>query len=289
MTLCQLYQRLSIEDTIAPGLPAPQVPPLVPISPMYNPPQPVARVSTISSIGSVSPAPTPPRLSYVSSTSTASFPQPKTPTASVEESFAALNVNALQRPSQPAERKSSGSSNSLRRVFNRRPKQEADVSTTSLPRATQTPSHLLPPSHDTASMKSNDWLLKDTESTKTHADQISIASSDQASNAESMYWGPDDVHVNPWAQDRTSPEAPVNRQRVPTSNLEVVPPSQLPPMPVQRVESNKLYLPCEENKFAGFCKGAWKLQIGMKKAMGAEVCWIYRTIRFRAHETIVST
>ncbi|KAI1942731.1 hypothetical protein LOZ66_001137 [Ophidiomyces ophidiicola] len=27
-----------------------------------------------------------------------------------------------------------------------------------------------------------------------------------------------------------------------------------------------LYLPCEENKFAGFCKGAWKLQNAMKKS-----------------------
>lgn len=34
--------------------------------------------------------------------------------------------------------------------------------------------------------------------------------------------------------------------------------------------SRTLYLPSEENKFAGFCKGAWKLQIGMKKAFGAE-------------------
>lgn len=31
-----------------------------------------------------------------------------------------------------------------------------------------------------------------------------------------------------------------------------------------------MYLPSEENKYAGFCKGAWKLQLGMKKAMNAE-------------------
>ncbi|PGG97607.1 hypothetical protein GX51_07239 [Blastomyces parvus] len=32
---------------------------------------------------------------------------------------------------------------------------------------------------------------------------------------------------------------------------------------------NTLYLPSEENKYAGFCKGAWKMQTGTKKAMRA--------------------
>lgn len=32
-----------------------------------------------------------------------------------------------------------------------------------------------------------------------------------------------------------------------------------------------LYLPSEENNFAGFCKGAWKLQLGLKKAFTAEI------------------
>ncbi|PGH10736.1 hypothetical protein AJ79_05327 [Helicocarpus griseus UAMH5409] len=31
-----------------------------------------------------------------------------------------------------------------------------------------------------------------------------------------------------------------------------------------------LYLPSEENRFAGFCKGAWKLQTGARKAMRSE-------------------
>ncbi|KAK2802902.1 hypothetical protein FQN51_004165 [Onygenales sp. PD_10] len=35
-------------------------------------------------------------------------------------------------------------------------------------------------------------------------------------------------------------------------------------------DPSALYLPCEENGFAGFCKGAWKLQTGVKKAMRAE-------------------
>lgn len=30
--------------------------------------------------------------------------------------------------------------------------------------------------------------------------------------------------------------------------------------------SMRLYIPCEENNYAGFCKGAWRLQLGLKKA-----------------------
>ncbi|KKZ64980.1 hypothetical protein EMCG_09125 [[Emmonsia] crescens] len=34
--------------------------------------------------------------------------------------------------------------------------------------------------------------------------------------------------------------------------------------------TNTLYLPNEENKYAGFCKGAWKMQTGTQKAMRAD-------------------
>ncbi|OAX82052.1 hypothetical protein ACJ72_03594 [Emergomyces africanus] len=37
--------------------------------------------------------------------------------------------------------------------------------------------------------------------------------------------------------------------------------------PVVENDTNTLYLPNEENKYAGFCKGAWKLQTGTRKAM----------------------
>jgi hypothetical protein len=259
MTLCQLYQRLSEEAPIV----------LVPAT--FTPPQHVARVSTVSTIGSVSPAPTPPRLSYVSTTSTASFPQPTTP---VHESLAGLTITPPQQVPPPTQRRSSGSSRSLIGVFTRRSKPAPDASTATLTQNTHVPPHLQPQANDAASMRSDDWLLKETDPSRSHADQVSIISSDQASNEDSMYWGPDDInHINPWVDPPTheAPKPLNQHHRVPTSNLEVVQQSQLPPVPIQRVESTKLYLPCEENKFAGFCKGAWKLQIGMKKAMTAEV------------------
>lgn len=37
-------------------------------------------------------------------------------------------------------------------------------------------------------------------------------------------------------------------------------------LPISSGTSMSLYLPCEENSFAGFCKGAWKMQLGLKKA-----------------------
>ncbi|KAL1983284.1 hypothetical protein VTN96DRAFT_306 [Rasamsonia emersonii] len=37
------------------------------------------------------------------------------------------------------------------------------------------------------------------------------------------------------------------------------------PIPISSGTSMSLYLPCEENNYAGFCKGAWKLQVGLKK------------------------
>ncbi|KAL2005136.1 hypothetical protein VTN00DRAFT_2986 [Thermoascus crustaceus] len=42
------------------------------------------------------------------------------------------------------------------------------------------------------------------------------------------------------------------------------------PVPIPVVPM-ALYLPSEENNFAGFCKGAWKLQLGLKKAFSAEI------------------
>ena len=70
---------------------------------------------------------------------------------------------------------------------------------------------------------------------------------------------------NPWVIERSpSPSqgsqasiSSSSQRRVPTSTLEVV----MSNMSI----SPKDLLPCEGNKFAGFCKGAWRLQIGDKK------------------------
>ncbi len=98
---------------------------------------------------------------------------------------------------------------------------------------------------------------------------------------------PDDPQYNPWGSSPTkslptrqsstrSPFAPPltqspisihrnsksfsSQRRVPTSNLEVV--------MANMVMNPKDLLPGEGNKFAGFCKGAWRLQIGdFKKAL----------------------
>ncbi len=242
---------------------------------MQSPPHAVGRVSTISSIdsasGSVSPVPATPRLSYVSSTSTASFPQPTTPdiAPALHKSMASLNINIPQRSPPQTERKSSRSSTSLRRVFIRHPKPEAEVSTTTLLPQRRSQAHLQP-NPEAASVRSIELLVNGTDTQQgMYVDQVSIASSDQASNAESYPCGPEDV--NPWVQERPSADVPVHPQRQFTGGLEVVMPPQQPPIPEQRIVSTHLFLPSEENKYAGFCKGAWKLQIGMKKAMVAQV------------------
>ncbi|MCJ1262999.1 hypothetical protein MMC22_002869 [Lobaria immixta] len=76
---------------------------------------------------------------------------------------------------------------------------------------------------------------------------------------------PETPDFNPWAIQRSpSPSqgsqasfSSSSQRRIPTSTLEFVMsnPSKSP----------KDLLPCEGNNFAGFCKGAWRLQIGDKK------------------------
>ena len=118
------------------------------------------------------------------------------------------------------------------------------------------------------------------------SDTISTVGS--ISTEQSSIIEPDDPHYNPWGSSPTkalptrhssnrspfsqSPltQSPINvhrnsrsigsQRRVPTSNLEVV---------IANMTINpKELLPGEANKFAGFCKGAWRLQIGdTKKAI----------------------
>lgn len=95
------------------------------------------------------------------------------------------------------------------------------------------------------------WLLKEVE-TSGRDDLRQSMSSTISSDASSSIFDPNDL----WQKPRDSPESSLvgtpnqdrrpsfNRRRVQTSTLEVAP---SPPQP-------RLLLPCEENKFAGFCK-----------------------------------
>ena len=95
------------------------------------------------------------------------------------------------------------------------------------------------------------WLLKEVE-TGRHDGVRQSMSSTISSDASSSIFDPNDL----WQMSRNSPEGSIattpsqdrrpsfNRQRVPTSTLEVATPTPQP----------RLLLPCEENKFAGFCK-----------------------------------
>lgn len=85
------------------------------------------------------------------------------------------------------------------------------------------------------------------------------------STTSSGAFEPETPDFNPWVIQRSpspsqgsqtsSPSS--SQRRVPTSTLEVV-------MSNLSISARDL-LPCEVNKFAGFCKGAWRLQIGDKK------------------------
>ena len=78
---------------------------------------------------------------------------------------------------------------------------------------------------------------------------------------------PETPDFNPWVVQRSpSPSqgshvsfSSGSRRRIPTSTLEVVMTNS------DLSVSSKDLLPGEANKFAGFCKGAWRLQIGDKK------------------------
>ena len=100
------------------------------------------------------------------------------------------------------------------------------------------------------------------------------------STTSSGAFEPETPDFNPWAVQR-SPSPSQNsrissfstdsRHRVPTSTLEVLPPMSNVSVISQNIPSinmsisTKDLLPSEANKFAGFCKGAWRLQIGDKK------------------------
>lgn len=85
------------------------------------------------------------------------------------------------------------------------------------------------------------------------------------STTSSGAFEPETPDFNPWAIQRSpSPSqgsqasfSSSSQRRIPTSTLEVVMSNLL--------ISPKELLPCEGNKYAGFCKGAWRLQIGDKK------------------------
>ena len=113
------------------------------------------------------------------------------------------------------------------------------------------PRYLLPPI--SADKSDPGWLLKAVETGGTASIRQSVSST-ISSDASSSIFEPNDLWQKPLESPEGSiigspipdPRASFGRRRVPTSTLEVVPSSPQP----------RLLLPCEENKFAGFCKAS---------------------------------
>lgn len=151
----------------------------------------------------------------------------------------------LEPEIRPPEKKSPAAKLSLFR----RPKSD-----TAVPNRTSqepiVPHYLLPAI--TADKSDPGWLLKEVEYRDKDVARVSMSSTEISSDASSSIFEPNDLWQNRRGisdgsiQD-TATEASLSpissRPRVPTSTLEVA--TSTPP---------RLTLPCEENKFAGFCK-----------------------------------
>lgn len=77
-------------------------------------------------------------------------------------------------------------------------------------------------------------------------------------------------HIYPSTTSSTVSRHPSSSSTSSASGSNSKPSSTSNPNPIPVIPMG-LYLPSEENNFAGFCKGAWKLQLGLKKAFTAEI------------------
>ena len=97
------------------------------------------------------------------------------------------------------------------------------------------------------------WLLKEVEISGRESVRQSVSSTEISSDASSLIFEPNDLSPKIWeSPDSTfmattaaqDPGSLDGKRRVPTSTLELV----------TSVPKPRLLLPCEENRFAGFCK-----------------------------------
>ncbi|MCJ1470871.1 hypothetical protein MMC07_009518 [Pseudocyphellaria aurata] len=85
------------------------------------------------------------------------------------------------------------------------------------------------------------------------------------STTSSGVFEPETPDFNPWIIQRSPSPSQGSQASVSTNSQRRVPASTLEVVMSNLSMSPKDLLPCESNKFAGFCKGAWRLQIGDKK------------------------
>ena len=97
-------------------------------------------------------------------------------------------------------------------------------------------------------------------------DSVSLASEEERPYPQTPE---DDLTINPWSAP-THYKTPSPKHRAVPYKVPSIPPHNTSILPVQRsatAGSTLLHLPNEDNKYLGFCKGAWKLQNNIKKAM----------------------
>ncbi|KAL1962457.1 hypothetical protein VTN77DRAFT_9658 [Rasamsonia byssochlamydoides] len=268
MALCQLYQRLAQAEPlrIAPGNP-----------PATNPP-------TATGYSPLSQSPPEQRLSHVSTlSSTGSFSTLSTS----EPAHSHWNRHEQSTPYTHEARRASGDSTlstRTRSLFSNLRKHR---------HSTENQFHIPPVTEAAEERNPHRNRLDAGMSTFPDAHQ----GRPLPNHSPRGYYSPDEV--NPWAQTdpEEDPASTIPDRSYASETMEIFDPDgwgSLTPerstsaqvrtassiisrhsshsstsgttLPISSGTSMTLYLPCEENNFAGFCKGAWKLQLGLKKA-----------------------
>lgn len=184
------------------------------------------------------------------------MPMPVTPDFMPASPQGSLKTRSLppQVSRGPTEKKSPRSALALFR----RPKSDPAVTTSATSPDSLVPPYLLP--MILADKSDSGSLIKELEVKLQDSGRQSMCSTEISSDASSSVFGPNDLWQNPWESrdglaKETAVQAPLQlsatRRRIPTSNLEVASVSSNAPSLTPRIT-----LPCEENKFAGFCKAS---------------------------------